>query len=216
MLQLSVRVTNHLKKSRFVAALFVGLVCSLGACSHKPQLDLSDEAEWREGDLALRLGWGMESRAVTANGRSAYSHIGLLHFDSVQAEWQVVHAVPGEGLPEYLKCEPVKAFFSPERASHGAWIRLKCNDSIARNAVQYALGKVAQKIEFDNDYLLEDTTQLYCTELVWQSFLHQGLDVTGGKRQFVPSIFSKEGKCIFPSDIEESETSLFVKPLKTK
>lgn len=216
MLLRNVRVTNILKKSRFAAALFVELVIVGTACSRfKTHIDLSAASEWREGDLVLRCGWGMESRAVTLQGHCAYSHIGLLHWSEECQEWQVVHAVPGEDLPDRVKVDPVTKFFCRERAQRGAWVRIDCPDSIARQAVQYALSKVNQHILFDHDYLLRDTAQLYCTELVWQSYLHQGLDITGGRRQSVPSVFSTEGECIFPNDIEESETSLFVKPLKT-
>ena len=179
-------------------------------------MDLFVSTEWREGDLVFRCGWGMESRMVTAQGRSVYSHVGILHYDSARQEWQVVHAVPGEEMPEYVKTEPVTRFFSPERTMCGAWGRINCSDSIARQAVAYALTKVADHYEFDNQYLLEDTTQLYCTELVWQSYLHQGIDVTSGRRQDVPTFFCKEGKCIFPNDIEKSEATLFVKSLKIK
>lgn len=216
MLLRNVPTTNLFEKSRFTAALFVGLSLLLSACSRAPQpLDLSVSDEWREGDLALRCGWGVESRVVTMQG-SYYSHIGILHYDTLSAQWQVIHAVPGEDEPEYLKAEPATVFFSTERAQRGAWMRIRCNDTVAQHAVQYALTKVQQHIEFDNNYLLADTAQLYCTELVWQSYLHQGLDITCGRRQTVPTIFSKEGECIFPSTIEESETSLFVKPLKTQ
>jgi len=210
------QATDSYLKSRFAAALFVGISLLLRACSGPaPVLDLADADCWREGDLALRLGYGVESRAVTMGG-SFYSHVGLLHYDSTAREWQVVHAVPGEDEPELLKSEPATVFFSTERAQRGAWLRVDCTDSVARKAVRYALAKVQQHIEFDNSYLLADTSQLYCTELVWQSFMHQGLDITNGRRQAVPTIFSKEGECIFPNNIEESETTLFVKPLKTK
>ena len=217
MLLLSARTIDHLKESRFVAALFVGiglcLSCGWSACSsHGPVAYEEAEQEWREGDLALRCGWSKESRLIVAKGHSSYSHIGLLHYDSV-AGWTVVHAVPDEDRPEYLKTEPVSVFWSAERAQLGAWMRIDCPDSVAAQAVQYALGKVADKVLFDNAFLLQDTTRIYCTELVWLSYLSQGLDVTLGGRQQVPTMICKEGECIFPINIEQSETTLFIKPL---
>ena len=65
-------------------------------------------------------------------------------------------------------------------------------------------------------YQLSDTTSLYCTELVWRAYLHQGIDLSDGQRHDVPLMVSGDGECIFPSDIEESEQVLYVKPLKTK
>ena len=179
-------------------------------------LELDGMDEWREGDLMLRCGWGAESRMVTARGHSAYSHIGILHYAQAEGRWMVVHAVPAEDEPELLKAEPVEVFFGADRAKAGAWMRVECEDSIARAAARYALGKVADSVLFDNDYLLADTSRLYCSELVWQSYMHQGLDITAGRRHSVPEFFCKEGECIFPSDIEQSEMTLFVKPFKTK
>lgn len=216
MLPHSVQVINSYSKSRFIAALIVSIGV-LNACSRSaPAYDWSIQQEWREGDLALRCGWGAESKMVTTRSQAIYSHIGILHYDSLHAEWQVIHAVPGEDEPELVKAEPVALFFSHERARNGAWARVDSPDSIAQRAVQYALRKVEEKILFDNNYLLEDSTELYCTELVWRAYKAQGLDISNGNRHSVPTIFSEEGEGIFPIDIEQSATTLFVKPLKTK
>ena len=220
MLQRNVRTTNRNKKSRYIAALFAFVCVALSACSgkqgHVEIIDLSDSTEWRDGDIALRCGWGMESRAVTANGRSAYSHVGLIHYDSINRMWEIIHAVPGEDDPEYLKAEPLSVFYSKERARSGAWLRVDCSDSIAKQAVEYALRKVDEKVLFDNDYLLEDTTKLYCTELIWRSFLTVGIDVSSGNRHSAPRLVCAEEECIFPNDLEKSVTTLYVKPLKFK
>ena len=216
--------TIKYKKGCTIAALFVPirivliLVSSvlLSACSGKrtsEAIDLSDSTQWREGDIALRCGWGMESRAVTNQGNSAYSHAGLLHHDGEHNIWQVIHAVPGEDEPEYLKAEALSVFYGHQRARAGAWLRIDCSDSLAGQATLYAQRKVAEHVLFDNDYLLEDTTMLYCTELVWQSYRTVGIDVSGGKRHDVSRFFCREGECIFPSDIEQSPTTLFVRQL---
>lgn len=216
----NVRTTNRNKKSRFTAALFVLMCTILPACSGKQKpveiIDLSDSIEWRDGDIALRCGWGMESRAVTTKGHSTYSHSGLLHYNSQSRTWEVIHAVPSEDDPEYLKAEPLSVFYGKERAKCGAWLRVDCSDSIAHQAVEYALRKVNEKILFDNAYLLEDTTTLYCTELIWRSFLTVGIDVSGGNRHSAPRLICAEEECIFPSDLEKSVTTLYVKPLKFK
>jgi Orthopoxvirus protein of unknown function (DUF830). len=215
MLQRNVQVIKFTIKSRFVAALIVG-ICMLG-CGRRAPVEMLVESEgWRDGDLVLRGGESMESWAVMRQSRSIYSHIGMLHYDSLAGEWHVVHAVPGEDEPEYLKTEAVTQFFRPDRAQCGAWIRVNCSDSIARQAVKYALRKVEQRVIFDEQYLLQDTTRLYCTELIWCSYLAQGIDVSSGRRTSVPVLCSKEGECIFPSDIEQSGTTLFVKPFKLK
>lgn len=216
MLLHSVQAINQNRKGRFAAAFFVSLCVILVACNPPRKKVVYDTSEWRTGDLVLRCGYGVESRVVVERSQSTYSHIGILYHDSTKGEWFVVHAVPGEDEPEYVKAESVELFYSPERARNGAWLRIDCSDSIARQAVQYALSKVTEHCVFDNDYLLADSSQLYCTELVWRAYCHQGIDITSGNRHDIPSFFCKERECIFPNDIEQSETTLFVKPLKTK
>lgn len=190
------------------------------ACSKQhEQVEINQTECFRSGDLVLRRGFGAESRVVVERSRSSYSHIGILLYDSLAAEWKVIHAVPGEsaqGEPEYLKCEPLCAFFSPERASAGAWMRIDCPDSVARRAALYCHRKAEEKVVFDNDYLLSDTTELYCCELVWRAYMQSGIDISSGARYDVPTIICKEGECIFPANIERGEHTLFVKQFKSK
>lgn len=216
MLQHSVQVINNDRKGRLTAAFFVPICFLLYACHPAREKVVYDNGEWRSGDLVLRCGYGVESRVVVERSQSAYSHIGILYLDSASGEWLVIHAVPGEDEPEQVKAEPIALFYSPERASNGAWLRIDCSDSVARQAAHYALSKAEEHCPFDNEYLLADSSQLYCTELVWRAYLRQGVDITSGKRHVVPSFFCKERECIFPNDIEQSETTLFVTPFKTK
>ena len=199
-------------------ALLVAVLLT-GCAEQRERVVLTGQEPFREGDLVLRCGYGMESKAVTEASQSLYSHIGMLHYDPETTLWMVVHAVPDEaerGEPEWLKCEPLADFFSVRRAVSGAWMRVDCPDSVAGAAVRYGLQKVEEKVEFDGDYLLSDTTRLYCTELVWQAYLHQGIDLSQKRRHDVPLFFSKDGECIFPIDIEESDKILYVQPLKTQ
>ncbi|MBR6202489.1 MAG: hypothetical protein IKQ62_05760 [Bacteroidaceae bacterium] len=198
--------------------LWVALLL-LGCGEPQEVVVLTGEEAFREGDLVMRCGYGVESKAVTEASQSIYSHIGMLHYDGLLGQWMVVHAVPDEaerGEPEWLKCERLSDFYAADRAMRGAWMRVDCSDAVAGAAVRYALQKVKQKVVFDNDYLLSDTTSLYCTELIWQAYLHQGIDLSDSRRHDVPLLFSKDGECIFPVDIEESDKILFVQPLKTQ
>jgi len=178
-------------------------------------VEVTVREDFREGDLVFRCGIGAESRMVTMFSNSAYSHIGILRFDSAHSQWQVIHAVPGEatkGQPDRVKCEPITDFFHPDRAKRGAWARVNCPDSIATAATRYARQKALQGVEFDHDYTLADTNRLYCTELIYQGYLHQGLDVTNGLRHGALSFFCKDSVTIFPSDIIGSGRLLFITP----
>ena len=208
------------RRSNFVV-LLVAVTVMFVSCSTKPRtrIVVPEDEVFRNGDLVLRCGWGAESRAVTYGGQSVYSHVGILVYDERMKTWMVVHAVPGEAVkeePEYIKYEPVEDFFSPERACKGAWIRLLCSDSVAARAAAYCMDKYRDSVLFDNSYLLLDTTELYCCELVWRAFLNQGMDITSGNRHDIPTLFCSEGEGIFPSDIEKSDKTDFVKPFKSK
>lgn len=205
---------------RLSLIILLSCMALLGGCSRQQiAVEVPENTPFREGDLVLRCGWGYQSRVVTQSSASLYSHIGILHYDSLDQQWQVVHAVPNEAPqtePDYLKAEPIEVFFAPDRASRGAWMRIDCNDSVAQAATRYALRKVSDRVVFDDHYRLSDTTRMYCTELVWQAYLHQGIDISSGSRHQVPDLFSKDGSCIYPLDIEKSVTTLFVKPFNTK
>ena len=161
-----------------------------------------DTTAVREGDLVFRCGLGMESKLVTSLSKGDYSHVGMLHRDSVQG-WMVVHAVPYEHSEEErvdrVKCEPVDSFFSVMRACAGRTYRIDCPDSVATAAVVYALRKVSEGVEFDYDYDTEDSTSLYCTELVWRSYLSAGINLVPEPDHPHP-MHPSEASIIFPSD----------------
>lgn len=204
---------------KFGKFLMVALWLLMAGCIARHEtVVLTGEEDFREGDLIFRCGYGAESRFVTAASHSIYSHVGLLHYDEESGVWMAVHAVPGEaatGEREVLKAEPLSDFYAYERAVRGAWARVDCPDSVAAAATAYALRKVERQVEFDNDYLLGDTTRLYCTELVWQAYLHQGVDLGDGQRHEVPTMVSKEGSCLFPSDIATCSKIIFINPFIT-
>lgn len=142
-----------------------------------------DTSRLRTGDLIFREGPSPESHAVKLASGAQYSHVGLLCRDTLSQMWTVVHAVPDEDEPELVKQEPLALFLRSDRAVSACTIRISCPDSVADAAACYALGKVGTP--FDTDYSLADTTRLYCTELVWQAYRHQGLDISRGQRHSV-------------------------------
>lgn len=139
---------------------------------------LYDTTELRSGDLMFRNGLSAESLVVTQASNSDYSHVGIAYH--MPSGWHVIHAVPGEapqGEPEYLKCEPIADFYDPSRAMAGASASIRCDNASALRAAREAFSKVEQKVLFDNDYDLNDTTELYCSELVWRAYLEEGINL---------------------------------------
>ena len=135
----------------------------------------------RDGDLALRQGTGLDSEAVlrldSAGGQ--YSHIGIVVNDN--GKWKVVHAVPGESRDgiDRVKIEPIDTFFLSTRAAHGAVMRLRgCSAVAAREAAQSAARLVG--VPFDYNYNWQDTTRLYCTQLIAVAYSSAGIDLLSG------------------------------------
>lgn len=160
----------------------------------------------RDGDLLFRCGISTESQAVVAADRNhgIYSHIGIAFNDG--GVWKVVHAVPGENADgvDRVKVEPVDSFFLTTRAEHGEAMRLKsCDALLARIAAHWALAK--KGVVFDDDYNWNDSTRLYCTELVQRAYETVGVDLSGGRITHVAMPFFK-GDVVFPSDIQRNDS----------
>ena len=154
--------------------------------------------EFRTGDLAFRLGRTLESDAIAVSADEAhrYSHIGVIirQDDSVR----VVHIEPERGSEERIKSESAEDFFHPSRAVKGCVARRKKLSAKEQQAIENkSIRLLGSDIHFDHDYSLQDSSAMYCTELINAIFLEAGISLTE-RRHDVPLI--KEG-VILPSDI---------------
>jgi uncharacterized protein YycO len=145
-------------------------------------------------------------RLDSAGGQ--YSHIGIVVNDN--GKWKVVHAVPGESRDgiDRVKIEPIDTFFLSTRAAHGAVMRLRgCSAVAAREAAQSAARLVG--VPFDYNYNWQDTTRLYCTQLIAVAYSSAGIDLLSG----VPRLSGRNTKniIVFPGDIasNDSLTTIF-------
>lgn len=196
------------------------LCCGCGRIGSPPVREpvKVDTTELRSGDLLFRMGLEGASRVVTTVGGGDFSHVGLaLHQNG---RWMVVHAVPNEVPPDEkdrVKCEPIDSFFAPERACKGAWRRVRCDDETAARVARTAYEKFINRVLFDHDYNLEDTTCFYCTELVWYLYRKEGVDLAGSRRHQLV-IPGKTTEYLFPEDLwvssmlEPSQEKISVKP----
>ncbi len=189
------------------ALLFCSMLClTASSCSGSGNSDDAvqyDTTVLRNGDLLFRNGCGYESKVVTNLSSGSYSHIGLAY--RTPSGWCVIHAVPGEaekGEPEYLKCEPIGEFYRIDRAKAGACARVECSDSVAEAAAHHALQLVERRVVFDNDYDLDDSSQLYCTELIRLVYAACGVDLCEERWHKAPII--AKGSVIYPEDIWQS------------
>ncbi len=160
--------------------------------------------ELHDGDIAFRRGSGGASRAVLmANPRGSFSHVGMVV--NVDGQWCVIHEVPFEGQSrefDKIYCEPVSDFFNTIKAATGAIYRLSGLDSVQKETIcNYARKHLELSTPFDHKYDLTDDSKLYCSELVWRSYLEVGIDLAEERRTKV-SVPGFAGIHIMPADIE--------------
>lgn len=201
------------KRGPILSIIAMGLML-IGCRKTEMPTSSVDCSDFRSGDIIFRCGRGLESKVVTAFSQGDYSHIGLLY--EKEGQWYVIHAVPGEapqGEPEYLKCEAIADFLHEDKSIREAWGRIDCSDELAQEAARYAMSQVEQKKCFDNDYSIDDTTRYYCSELVWQSYLRQGIDIAQKRTEHQAPVGLKTDVCIYPKDIETDPHMLFVKTI---
>ena len=178
------------------------LLFFLVGCQQKPAFSFQiDETILQEGDIIFRRGTSIASRVVLAADKEAgYSHIGIIVKDT--AGWRVIHAVPGETDKEYpeeiIKKETLPQFFAPKKAVSGAIFRLDTIERVGVLAAEKAQVLFERKLLFDHKYDLEDSTKMYCTELIFFVFKYTGIDISEGRRSSYPAI---QGEFILPSDI---------------
>ena len=192
----------------FQICLIVILISILPSCRRFSDNTISilpDSIILRNGDVVFRRGGGMASQAVLlADKDGFYSHCGIV-VDSAGV-LLVVHAVPGEpdfeGDPDRVKADKPATFFSNVYANAGEVCRTY-NDSVANKAAREAWRIYKGKMLFDNDYDSNDTTQMYCTEFVYNVFQRAGCTLCGPPthRFDLPGIHTT---CWLPSDLYNS------------
>jgi hypothetical protein len=141
---------------------------------------------------------------LATDGESSFSHTGIVYV--IQGEPFVVHATPGRSLadPKPVQVEPVAAFFAPASASKGAVYRLRGEDRAAgARAAAVAYRYAFEGRLFDGEFRLDSAESLYCTELVWRSYLEAGLDLVGGEFDEI-SVPLFQRTCLLPGRLQAS------------
>ena len=196
--------------------ILISIVCLTTGCREKHAYTLYKGQELKAGDIVLRCGSGMTSRAVQmADGGGCYSHVGIV-VDSA-GTLMIVHAVPHEHEDpkdeETVKMDTPEIFFSSIRTSNGR-IMSYSDSTMARAAAQVAMGIYRKAIIFDHDYDINDTTRMYCSELVEYAYKKgTGISITENARHNVNLPVFTFKNVILPSDFTNSRhlitTSVF-------
>lgn len=140
-----------------------------------------DNSMLKTGDIIFRRGTSFVSIIVlNLDNRSPYSHTGIIKL--VGDEILVVHAVPGEeaGEKDKTKIDPLNKFLRKDRATAIAVYRFVEDAMIPEKASEFAYEHGLIGTEFDGTFDLSDDSKLYCTELIWKSYLQSGVDLIDG------------------------------------
>lgn len=176
----------------FLPFLFLVLMFASGCRRGGQAIEfvLPDTVQLRTGDIVFRLGESRESRAVTTMDKKGdYSHVGMVI--DVDGRWMVLHAVPNERATKQeedsVKLEPVGVFFRSDRAVKGAVFRYPLSPEDTILLLQKGLQLYGRHPLFDGLFDCEDTTDFYCSELVYYLY-HDALDIdlTEGRRHPMP------------------------------
>jgi len=154
------------------------------------------------GDILLRRGRSLVSSVVLQAGPdSAYSHAGIVveqngHFLVVEADPEAGSRAGG------VVITPVERFLSQEYTAAWKLLRFRAADrAIPRAAARAALAYAGRP--FDGAFRLDSDDSLYCTELVWRSYLAAGVNLlTQPPRSVQFGLLHLE--IIAPGDLERS------------
>lgn len=156
----------------------------------------------RPGDIVFRKGNSFSSRIIlSADQDGLYSHVGIVVLH--HGEFRIVHALPGAdgGDTDGVIAESIDQFFATNRCSSGAIYRYIGDTLVSEIASRRAIAYLNRALSFDHGYDLEDSTKLYCTELVYKAYLFGGIDITEGQRTTI-AFPILQGEYILPSDLQ--------------
>lgn len=188
--------------------LLMTILTMFSAGCHRQQSPgslLPDTLQLQEGDIVFRRCTGLTSCIVVAQDRDGiFSHTGIV-VDSSGTK-MIVHAVPDEpdfpGDPDRVKLESVASFFSSAHAVAAAVARTAYPEA-GTLAAQYAMRRYREGTLFDHDFNDEDTTRLYCTQLITLAYEKAGIHLVDTIREVI-DLPSFHYRCILPSQIQQS------------
>lgn len=204
-------ISRYINSSIIVIISMMMVQCDGSVKKSLPQIPIE---KIQQGDIVFRRGESMASEVVLFNDADGkYSHVGIVV--ECDSGMMVVHAVPGENpkLPNYdlIVMERIDKFFAPEAAVMGEIMRMDLDSTKCCLLSKLAIEKVKQKVPFDHNYDLSDTTKLYCTELLQHLYEKIGIDLAQGRITSI-NVPGMTNDYIMPSDIYHNDKlkSIFI------
>lgn len=154
------------------------------ACTETRQIDAPAEShstqKWksilREGDVIFRYGYGAVSDWINFRQSSKYnvSHAGMVV--QLNQKWMVVHSISGmlESEDGVQACS-IEQFIHEARPNTVFILRPKLAEKIKKTAAKIALHCLKKGIRFDHQFNPNDSTEMYCTELIFYCYKQGGI-----------------------------------------
>jgi len=158
-------------------ALFLFIYSFYSEKEHSnPQYSLSQEEInlIQDGDIILRHGFGLVSDIIVKSLKEKYdvSHCGIICKNN-NGKINIIHSV-SQTLSDVdgIQSHDIKKFVKDSRENSIIVVRYKPlfekSQSCISEKAKYYLEK---KIPFDNSFDIEDSTEFYCSELLWKIIL---------------------------------------------
>jgi len=138
----------------------------------------------QDGDIILRHGYGVVSDLIVAQLKEKYdlSHCAIICKDDTN--YTIIHSVSSSlSNVDGVQSQDLKSFVNESQLNSIVVIRYKPkinkdNSAISRKAKYY----LKKQIPFDNAFNINDSSEFYCTELLWKVILNEyGDDILAGK-----------------------------------
>lgn len=199
-----------LNLKHFLVCFFAldALLVSLCSCSGQNDVDMLDDMSvYQNGDIVFRLGDSSVSNLVmVADEKSDFSHVGIVWIDNGCP--MIIHACPPDiddvDPDNCVKMDSVSVFFSNKNAINGALYRFT-DKNVAYDAATTAKGFYDDAVPFDYNFDSNDTTALYCTELVERAFMKYGVSLSDNQRRSVDIPGVNIDSCILISDFVNND-----------
>lgn len=134
------------------------------------KLSKLDKTKLKDGDIILRYGYGLVSDLIVETLKPKYniSHCGIVRrIDSTN--FKIIHSVSStisnfDGVQE----QSLESFINDSRHNSVIVVRYKCkNDSLLSKISNRAQFYLDKKVPFDNLFEINDSSKIYCSELLW-------------------------------------------------
>lgn len=158
-----------------VAYLAIGSYNNSSIKYNTDYLTPEEVAMLRDGDIIIRKGFGFVSNKITDILNEPYnvSHCGIVCNTTAPGGPTVIHSVSStlSDIDGVQSCN-IKKFVAESRENSIIVVRFKDTAShpsrlIASEAQRY----LDAQLPFDNSFDLTDSSEIYCTELVWKILL---------------------------------------------